>query len=299
MKVGDIQTELAKLAWGLQAADAPAFFFVWQDDVDSISAVQESCGVAGKPPEVIGRNGLPSLERLEKRASAPDAHQTFVLQGYLSSLGPPDRKQVNAERGWLLSLDRQLIFVEPVAQERSLRQDCPDLFSVCRDSFHLNRPVYQCDYQWDSTAVGRWDTLVKTLPAIVTRGSIIVERGKPHFKGPPLVECPRCKVGLARGTATLTFRHAPAATREQQVEAWVCSCGEFYVPGEIAREAYLRAFQRSSAKPAGEAGKTADSADVELQELRQTLLRWAGKAKGLPADLARNHDHYLHGRPKK
>ncbi len=42
---------------------------------------------------------------------------------------------------------------------------------------------------------------------------------------------------------------------------------------------------------------TAD--DQELQELRQTLLRWAGKAKGLPADMARNHDHYLHGRPKQ
>jgi hypothetical protein len=24
-----------------------------------------------------------------------------------------------------------------------------------------------------------------------------------------------------------------------------------------------------------------------------------GIAKGLPADLAENHDHYLHGRPKK
>lgn len=24
-----------------------------------------------------------------------------------------------------------------------------------------------------------------------------------------------------------------------------------------------------------------------------------GKAEGLPSDLARNHDHYLHGRPKK
>lgn len=24
-----------------------------------------------------------------------------------------------------------------------------------------------------------------------------------------------------------------------------------------------------------------------------------GKAKGLPHDLARNHDHYLHGRPKQ
>lgn len=27
------------------------------------------------------------------------------------------------------------------------------------------------------------------------------------------------------------------------------------------------------------------------------LLKYAGKAKDLPADLAENHDHYLHGRP--
>jgi hypothetical protein len=29
------------------------------------------------------------------------------------------------------------------------------------------------------------------------------------------------------------------------------------------------------------------------------LLRYAGRATGLPADLARNHDHYLYGLPKK
>ncbi len=106
------------------------------------------------------------------------------------------------------------------------------------------KPVYEDDFQWDSTAVGRWQTLAKTLPAIVTRGSIVVERGKPHFKGPPLVECPRCKNKLTQGTARLTFRHAPLATQVQQVEAWVCSCGEFYVPGEVAKDAYTRAFQR-------------------------------------------------------
>ena len=29
------------------------------------------------------------------------------------------------------------------------------------------------------------------------------------------------------------------------------------------------------------------------------LLKLAGTAKGLPADLARNHDHYAHGAPKR
>ncbi len=28
------------------------------------------------------------------------------------------------------------------------------------------------------------------------------------------------------------------------------------------------------------------------------LLKYAGKARDLPADLAENHDHYLHGKPK-
>ncbi|HEY3324879.1 MAG TPA: hypothetical protein VGP72_30785 [Planctomycetota bacterium] len=31
------------------------------------------------------------------------------------------------------------------------------------------------------------------------------------------------------------------------------------------------------------------------EDLCAMLLRHAGKGKGLPSDLARNHDHYLHG----
>ncbi|MBM4039336.1 MAG: hypothetical protein FJ290_12550 [Planctomycetes bacterium] len=33
--------------------------------------------------------------------------------------------------------------------------------------------------------------------------------------------------------------------------------------------------------------------------LSRLLLKYAGKAKGLPRDLARNHDHYLYGTPKR
>lgn len=29
------------------------------------------------------------------------------------------------------------------------------------------------------------------------------------------------------------------------------------------------------------------------------LKQFAGAVRGLPSDMARNHDHYLHGRPKK
>jgi hypothetical protein len=33
--------------------------------------------------------------------------------------------------------------------------------------------------------------------------------------------------------------------------------------------------------------------------LAKDLLEWAGKGANFPSDLAENHDHYLHGRPKK
>jgi hypothetical protein len=38
---------------------------------------------------------------------------------------------------------------------------------------------------------------------------------------------------------------------------------------------------------------------VDLPTLEKMLADVIGKAKGLPPDLAENHDHYLHGRPKK
>ena len=33
--------------------------------------------------------------------------------------------------------------------------------------------------------------------------------------------------------------------------------------------------------------------------LGQRLMKFAGRAEGLPSDMADNHDHYLHGQPKR
>jgi len=38
---------------------------------------------------------------------------------------------------------------------------------------------------------------------------------------------------------------------------------------------------------------------VTFPSLFERLKSVAGKAKGLPSDLAINHDHYLHGQPKR
>ncbi len=55
---------------------------------------------------------------------------------------------------------------------------------------------------------------------------------------------------------------------------------------------------------AAEQMKVAEQAAADAERrgeppILEKLLRHAGTAKGLPSDLALNHDHYLHGLPKK
>ena len=46
--------------------------------------------------------------------------------------------------------------------------------------------------------------------------------------------------------------------------------------------------------------QTSRRANVRRDEtLGDRLMKFAGTAPGLPHDLARNHDHYIHGAPKK
>ncbi len=44
---------------------------------------------------------------------------------------------------------------------------------------------------------------------------------------------------------------------------------------------------------------TVKSPEQPASPLAATLLKHAGKAQGLPEDLAAQHDHYLHGTPKR
>jgi hypothetical protein len=47
------------------------------------------------------------------------------------------------------------------------------------------------------------------------------------------------------------------------------------------------------------AGQPRIASDNNTETLGQKFLKHAGKAVGLPPDLAENHDHYLYGTPKK
>ncbi len=35
------------------------------------------------------------------------------------------------------------------------------------------------------------------------------------------------------------------------------------------------------------------------ETLGERLMKFAGSVQGLPSDMARNHDHYIHGTPRK
>jgi hypothetical protein len=41
------------------------------------------------------------------------------------------------------------------------------------------------------------------------------------------------------------------------------------------------------------------STEAASRELAEKLIELSRKVKGLPRDLAENHDHYLHGTPKR
>ncbi|GIK17835.1 MAG: hypothetical protein BroJett003_27990 [Planctomycetota bacterium] len=48
-------------------------------------------------------------------------------------------------------------------------------------------------------------------------------------------------------------------------------------------------------EPEAQPGKV----DEDARSLSEELLELAGTVKGLPADFALNHDHYIHGTPKR
>ena len=45
--------------------------------------------------------------------------------------------------------------------------------------------------------------------------------------------------------------------------------------------------------------ESADESSEKLPTLYERMKPFVGAAKGLPSDFAINHDHYLHGQPKR
>jgi hypothetical protein len=227
----------------LADTQTPAILIVWQEDADP-GLVSEICRSVGLVPVIIPPGNLDWIRQGSEEGVAREINEAWVLPRCLSALVGDDRVELDESREQILSLGRKLIFVEPFEAEASLREDYPDLFAVARRNFHLE--LVGNDELFDNGDANRLETLRKPYPPSLTRGSVVFIRGKPHFKAPPKVPCPKGHGLLKPGRTSITFQHAPAASRDQTVEGWVCpTCGEAYVPGEIAREAHRRAFEAS------------------------------------------------------
>ena len=71
-------------------------------------------------------------------------------------------------------------------------------------------------------------------------------------------------------------------------------------PGELSEGTRVRVEPVRQSKVRKVTGTHATKAKNRLPgEPWATLLKYAGKAKGLPPDFAEQHDHYIHGVPKK
>ncbi len=58
-------------------------------------------------------------------------------------------------------------------------------------------------------------------------------------------------------------------------------------------------FDGPQTPPEGAIVEVAVLANGEKESLRDVLLEFAGTIEGLPSDMAAQHDHYIHGRPKR
>jgi hypothetical protein len=240
--IPSVEIERDRLEWALDASEAPSLFFVWQEDPDNLAPILEICRSAHMTPDVVEPGGPPWFR--EPIQEGPIGRPgVVILPCGLSSIPPPERQALNIARERILEMGHKLVFVEPTHEERSLRRDFPDIFSIVRDNIRLDPPLSENDLLFDSGGACGLETLRRVLPQVLTHDSIVVIQGEPLFKAPPRIECPKGHGLLERGMTMITFQHAPASRRVQPVEGWVCRCGEAYVPGEIAREAHRRAFQ--------------------------------------------------------
>jgi hypothetical protein len=73
---------------------------------------------------------------------------------------------------------------------------------------------------------------------------------------------------------------------------------EFVTPADLPEGTRVR-VEPVQAEPTAPPTPETPPTEKPLSPLAKRLLALAGKAKGLPPDMAKNHDHYIHGTKKR
>lgn len=232
---------LEELAWALDASGKPSLFAIFYEAVN-VDELALEIGRRVTSEVVLLKPGIDIESTLRADLERRQRPVIDILSNALSQVPQAERASVNASRDRILELGTTLVLVEPAAKKAELYRDFPDLFAVARSVFNLSDSSLEDDYLFDNSPAWRLNTIAARLPPAFTRGATLIQQGRTFPKAPPQIPCPKCGQILVRGTTELIFVHAPEATRTQQVAAWVCPCGESYVPGRTAKAAHHRAF---------------------------------------------------------
>ncbi len=240
-------SRVARLAWQVSASPPPSFFGAHiAPGVDvqglmqpALISLLEPAGVSFLDPEA-------SAEYLdavfEDREPSADTEIVF-LEDALAGSSSDRRKRLNRGRELLRRRRKTLVFAESRAGSPELFDDLRDLTATFRDIVDLRPAASEDDHLWDMAGAFGRNRIAATLPAVVTRGSMLIKGGIVHCKTPRTYRCPACGSELTRTETILRFVHAPAESAAQTVSGYLCECGETWPDPAAVRNAHRAAFK--------------------------------------------------------
>ncbi len=241
-------TPAARLAWEVSVSRPhPAFFGAHTLPGENIRKLMKlALGPMLDLAEVSFLDAERSLDYLDaifEARESPTESEVIFLEDALAGSSGELRRRLNRGRELLRRRRKTLVFAESRAGSPELFDDLRDLLATFRDIVDLRPAASKDDHLWDTGGSFGRERIASTLPAVVTRGSMLIREGIVHRKAPPVYRCPVCGGLLRRTETTLRFVHAPAASAVQALPGYVCDCGETWPDPEAVRDAHRAAFK--------------------------------------------------------
>lgn len=237
-----------RLAWVITASRPdPAFFGAHiAPGMDVKELIQPALSAMPEPAAVSFLDAERSLDYLDavfENREPPADSEIIFLEDALAGSSAERRMKLNRGRELLRRRRKTVVFAESRAGSPELFDELRDLLATFRDIVDLRPAASEDDHLWDTGGSFGLETIASTLPAVVTRGSMLIKDGIVHRKAPRAYRCPTCGGPLKRTETSLRFVHAPAASAVQTLPGYVCECGETWPDPQAVRGAHRAAFR--------------------------------------------------------
>ncbi len=238
----------ARLAWEIAASlPQPAFFAAHTVPGMDVQGLMQPALVSSIEPTALSfldpESSAEYLAAVFENRDPPADTEIIFLEDALAGSSSDHRKRLNRGRELLRRRRKTLVFAESRAGSPELFDDLRDFLATFRDIVDLRPAASEDDHLWDMAGAFGSDRIAATLPAVVTRGSMLVKDGVVHRKAPRAYRCPACGGELTRTETILRFVYAPAESAAQAVPGYLCECGEAWPDPEAASKAHRAAFK--------------------------------------------------------